>query len=147
MWKAPNSDVGFFCFTTNSFLRKDGKAVMGRGIAFQVAQRFPNIPVILGKKINHLVTYGIRQCGVYKVNNVPVQMTAFQVKQHWKQPADLELIDYSTKLLARIATHYPKKIVLLNYPGIGNGRLAQELVEPILEQLPNNVWVYKYKKG
>ena len=64
-----------------------------------------------------------------------------------KQPADLDLIQYSTNLLGQIAMHHPNKIILLNYPGIGNGKLSQELVRPILEQLPNNVWIYKYKKG
>ncbi len=45
--------VEAICLTTNGFVRKDGKAVMGRGVAAQAVVRWPVLPYILGHKIRH----------------------------------------------------------------------------------------------
>ena len=42
------------CITTNGFVSKNGKAVMGRGCAKEIKEREPGIDVILGTKIREL---------------------------------------------------------------------------------------------
>lgn len=39
------------CITTNGFVKSNGECVMGKGIAKQIKQYFPNIPKDLGKLI------------------------------------------------------------------------------------------------
>ena len=43
--------VDAICITTNGFVKKDGKAVMGRGCAQEAKRRYPNIDFILAKHI------------------------------------------------------------------------------------------------
>ena len=38
-----------FCITTNGFVKSNGEAVMGRGIAKQAVDRFPGLPIRLGQ--------------------------------------------------------------------------------------------------
>ncbi len=69
--------------TTNGIVRKDGACVMGRGVALQAAQRFPDLPFVLGAAIevdgNHV--HAFRDFRVF----------SFPVKQHWIEPADPDL--------------------------------------------------------
>lgn len=42
-----------FCIgvPTNGDRRRDGRAVMGAGVAFAAVQLFPNLPILLGAKL------------------------------------------------------------------------------------------------
>lgn len=46
----PTTDL--ILITTNSTLRRDGKLVMGRGIARQARDRFPRLAKVLGQHIS-----------------------------------------------------------------------------------------------
>jgi len=50
MWTA-YKDSDLFLITTNSFVRKDGELVMGRGIAQQAKRLYPMVPKIAGEWI------------------------------------------------------------------------------------------------
>ena len=67
----------------------------------------------------------------------------FQVKDHWRDQASLALIRHSTETLGTFALSRPHLLIHMNYPGIGNGRLREAEVQPVLETLPDNVRVYK----
>ena len=43
--------VDAIAITTNGFVKRDGSAVMGRGLAKAMADRFPRLPRILGSKL------------------------------------------------------------------------------------------------
>ncbi len=47
MWTA-YEPADLFLITTNSTIRRDGALVMGRGIARQAKERFPDLDVTLG---------------------------------------------------------------------------------------------------
>ncbi len=49
IWEIP---CKFRVITTNGQVRKDGRLVMGKGIALQARERFPGIDVILGDMVN-----------------------------------------------------------------------------------------------
>jgi len=102
--------------TVNGDTRKDGACVMGRGIAKQTAIRFPKFPYILGAAIrkegNNLFVFGN-----FKIITLPV-------KHHWKEQADLELIERSLKQLVHWAnTPWKHGRFYLTRAGCGNGRL------------------------
>ena len=141
MWSV-FGETDLFCITTNSFIRKDGQLVMGRGIALAVKKRVPNIAKMLGDRINHLRDYGL-----VILKRRPLQsLAAFQVKRYFKDVASLELIKMSAKQLASLADEYPNARFDLNFPGIGAGSLKREEVLPIIERLPDNVHVWDFSK-
>jgi hypothetical protein len=124
--------------TGNSFIKKDGSLVMGRGAAKQLASLYPNLPYQLGTKISAFTKNGVY--GVILVDDLGV----FQVKYHFKDNARRDLITKSSEQLCFLANILPEETIFLNYPGIGNGRLNKNVVSPILEMLPDNVHVWTF---
>ncbi|WP_420640503.1 hypothetical protein [Candidatus Leptofilum sp.] len=133
-----------FLITTNSTIRQDGALVMGRGIAKQARDRFPGLAASLGRHI--LNTCG--RLGDYGLLVSPrwpaAKLGAFQVKLYYSQPASLELIRHSTAIFCAWCAVHPDAKVVLNYPGIGNGRFRREVVLPIIAQLPEQVTIWEY---
>lgn len=136
-----------FLITTNATITVRGALVMGRGIARQAKERFPGLDVALGRQIQALCG----SQGVYGLLVSPrwpaAKLGAFQVKQHYSQPASLELIRHSTAALSAWCVAHPDAQVALNFPGIGNGRLRREDVLPIIAQLPDQVTVWEYPQS
>lgn len=120
------------CITTNGIVRKDGKAVMGRGIALEAAQKFSWIQTNLG---TNLKKYGNNVH--YLGNNI----FSFPVKHHWRDKADIELIKKSCleimdALDDLTEERKEKQKVLLVRPGCGNGGLNWETeVKPLISTL------------
>lgn len=128
-----------YIVTTNSYIRREGSLVMGRGAALEATKRIPGIDREAGKIIPHLGTYGLA------IVRTPTDYRAgfglFQVKYMFSDPADLELIKYSADMLTTLATREKKCQFRMNYPGIGFGHLTREDVEPLLSELPDNVTI------
>lgn len=125
--------LGFIiCVTTNGYIKTNGEGVMGAGCAKEAAERYPTLPRLLGMSLQ-------RRGNV--VSLLTPTILSFPVKHHWKEEADLKLIEESTKELkarAEKATHLK---FILPRPGCGNGRLLWLEVEPIVKCLPDNVFV------
>lgn len=112
---------------------KDGKNVMGRGLALQAAHKYPYFPL----------WYGL-QCAKSKAKT-PVlvypheKLVAFPVKPlneetpwlSWKSKADLGLIERSAKELAALKVSGP---IAVSMVGCGNGGLEMSDVRPILDK-------------
>jgi len=49
LWELAKGNI--LCITTNDFLKGKGECVMGRGIAFSAAKKFPNLPKLLENMI------------------------------------------------------------------------------------------------
>lgn len=134
-WEFPD----IFLFTGNPIINKSGGIVMGRGAAKEVRDAYPGVDRVFGRMIQkdptkHLLWAEVRSKSV---------VGWFKVKNHWMEEAKPELIQASTEVLADLATRHKKYQFHINFPGIGNGQLSVGVVLPILEQLPDNVRVYK----
>jgi len=140
MWDVyDESDL--FLITTNSFIKRNGALVMGAGIARQARDRFPGLDLALGRKIKHLGKYGL----IVSEKWPDKKLGAFQVKYHFKDRAELNLISHSTEMLMEfIETRrlYSSKIHL-NFPGIGNGKLDKDAVLRVVEVLPDCVTLWE----
>lgn len=139
MWSAFGK--GIFMITTNPIRRQDGAVVMGRGIALEAKTRFPQLPYNFGEALDELHPE-IDQAYVGPIgryDDVPVWF--FMVKDHWKQPARLDIIERSVFYLKH-GFEFTSRIDL-NFPGIGNGHLKREDVLPLLEGLPDNVHIWE----
>ena len=120
--------------TTNGFVKSNGNAVMGRGIAAECAWRYPTSPSLLGK-------------GILQFGNIPLQIlvedatwkpliiASFPVKYNWWEQADIELIKKSCSLVMEQLADEPNLKFLLPRPGCGNGHLSWEQVKKEIELL------------
>lgn len=139
-----------FLVTTNSYIRTDDALLMRRGAAFELAKRNPSIPYAFGRHIKQscgdLSDYHCIILPQWDENHKVVGVGAFQVKRHYSDLADLELIKRSTEHLTYLAVHVsPHERFDINYPGIGNGGLKHNDVQPIIETLPDNVHVWTFR--
>jgi hypothetical protein len=131
--------------TTNAYVRTDGGLVMGRGAAYQCTQKYPGSQAEFGKlvtefsKIYPKQPYGI----LASVRWQAPMLGIFQVKYHFRDDADIGLIENSVKRLSEWASANLTVKFSLNFPGIGNGRLQEKRVLPMLAPLPDNVEVWK----
>lgn len=147
MWSAyPESDL--FCLTTNAAVSAKGELVMGRGIALEAKQRFPALPRVAGTLLRDEGLAGSAY-GMLVLPRLFERIALFQVKYHWREQANLELIDLSVDYLRGWVTDFraaegrdPR--VHLAFPGIGNGNLARETVLPLVETLPDCVTIWEY---
>jgi hypothetical protein len=150
MWSVFH-EADLFLITTNATLKQNGALVMGRGIARQARDRFPELDLALGRHIDRVCgdsvdarRSGLGEYGLLVSPRWPAaKLGAFQVKYHYSQPAELDLIARSAEALAVWCEAHPQARVHLNYPGIGNGRLNQIDVWPLVAQLPMQVAIWK----
>ena len=137
-------ETDLFLITTNATLKANGALVMGRGIAREARDRFPGLDLALGKAIGE----SGRVYGLLVSPRWPAKkLGAFQVKRHYREPADLELIRFSTEQLLAWLEEHPGVRVDLNFPGIGNGGLPIQAVRPIVDMLPPNVHIWQRGAG
>jgi hypothetical protein len=134
-------DTDIFMITTNPIRRKDGAVVMGRGIAAEAKERYPDLPYDFGVALDGLHPeidqHNVGLIGRYEYTDIYF----FMVKDHWKSPARLDIIEQSAFYL-RHGFDWDKRIDL-NFPGIGNGKLKREDVLPLLVDLPDNVHIWE----
>lgn len=110
--------------TTNGQVTKNGKAVMGRGVAAQAARMFPELPLLLGRRIrkngNHVHYLG------ENIVSFPVEDSPFQVP-------DPRLIGRSACELLAMADQRGWCSIVVPRPGCGCGGLSWNEVRPLLE--------------
>lgn len=116
------------CITTNGEVKKNGEAVMGRGIALTAKSKFKGIERRLANRLNlhgnHVYVLGLTKHG---------RVLSFPTKRRWRDSSHIDLIVSSAKQLVEKADEHNMKQVLLTRPGCGNGNLnwstvKQELV-------------------
>lgn len=141
MWCAYEWAHHFF-ITANSFIKTNGCAVLGRGIAKEAITRHCDLPLMAGRHIKHACGHlGTYSC----MANVFDKIGMFQVKYNWQDDADLDLIKGSVDKLAAALDHNSDITrVCLNFPGIGNGKLDYHDVLPIIQSLPDTVHVWTF---
>ena len=122
--------VDVVCISTNGSVRKDGRAVMGCGCAADAALLFPELPLILGEKIQ---TFGNHFAYLKYYEDRGYTIASFPVKNSWNdQEADLKLIEESCKDL--VDSTMPEITVALPRVGCGVGALQWPEVKKILEK-------------
>lgn len=112
---------------TNGYVNKDGKAVMGKGLAHQASKLFRNLDFALGnqiKKDGSNVFYFPRQ-----------RLIMFPTKDNWKNPAEIDIIINSCKALKRLMEVNSELRVAMPKVGCGWGKLEWDKdVAPIILQ-------------
>lgn len=140
------------CVTTNGIVRKDGKAVMGAGIAKYARDMFRGVDKRLGRNIKD---YGNRafslgwQPGITAPQDSAWQQAArfmlltFPTKHDWKENSDVNLIRQSCRQVMELADEYSLDTVYLPCPGCSNGHLdyARDVRPVLTEELDDRFMV------
>lgn len=119
------------CVTTNGCVKKNGHAVMGKGIAKQVNDQFQvsyklGCLLCCGNQVYHLGVYSSRQFHLF----------SFPTKHDWRNGSDLDLIKASAYGLRAECDKYGIQTCYLTPPGCGCGGLDYNTqVAPILEPI------------
>jgi len=133
LWEQKDADL--ICITTNSFIKRNGKAVMGRGCALQAKLKFPEIDKVLAEHITKNGNVpGLLILGLKKKTDI----WSFPTKYNWWEKSSPELIKTSALALVRICGNPKYKRVILPRPGCANGRLKWKYVKKILEPILDN---------
>ncbi len=143
----------WLCIPTNNRVyrcRDTGryKAVMGAGLAKQARDRVEGIEELLAV---HLQTADGNVPGVIGFWEGKI-IWSFPTKYHWRNPADLELVEQSAAILNhywQTAQRCKDTVVALPEVGCGEGGLEWSEVEPRLKKHLQsfNFVVCKYKKN
>lgn len=122
--------------TTNGMVRKDGKAVMGAGIAKYCRDTFQGVDAMLGSLLKKAGNH-VHDLGLYYVPGAETmfRLFSFPTKQDWKEASRPELIRQSCKEMMAKADEYDLSAIYLPCPGCSNGKLDYwNVVRPILQQ-------------
>lgn len=141
IWKHVDS-ADLFCLTTNASINRDGTLAMGRGIAAEAAKRWMGLRRFAGEAVRAAGdSYGLIILDDYYSR--PKRFGLFQTKGDWRKPAVPRLIMRAAAMLSEQAQAHPEWEIVLPMPGVGEGKLQEEVVLPLLGDLPDNVLVFR----
>ncbi len=111
--------------TTNGSLTGDGRAIMGKGVARQAAERFPELRHQLGRLL---------QVRGNHVHEILLGLVSFPVEETPYSLPQLSLIKRSAKELRLLTDQYGWTAVVVPRPGCGGGGMRWQEVKPVLEE-------------
>ena len=129
------------CTTTNGEVRKDGKAVMGRGNAKFVRDTFKGVDELLAQMLQK---YGNRVAplGKHTFNGKSFTLLTFPTKNTWRDKSSIELIAKSAHEMKQMADHYGFQKIYIPIPGCANGQLTWSQVKEVLTCLDERFVIY-----
>jgi hypothetical protein len=137
--------------TTNASIKQDGSLVMGAGFARQVCAALPGFAADAGRIIRQVQQAAqarnerSEDYGLLRLSQTARywRWFLFQVKRRFSDAASLDVIALSVSHLDIWARPHPKRSWGVNFPGIGCGCLRETDVLPVIETLPDNVFIFK----
>lgn len=106
-----------------------GELVMGKGIALEAKNRYPNLPIQAGNLV--------KNAGNYTFVFPEYKLITFPTKNNWRDKSDIDLIQRSIdQLLYVIDNHDELAIDKIYAPliGCGNGGLKWEYVSSMISK-------------
>lgn len=136
------------CVTTNGYIKKNNKGVLGRGNALAMATYYPTLPSNLAAHIKQnghvvgaigkrIITFPVKPIsGNYEqvLDKVKYMYKPGQKIPGYHCKADLKLIEQSMNQLNEFIEKFHFIEVYLPLPGTSNGELSFNDVKPILEK-------------
>lgn len=146
-WRPKPANRFALVITTNGTLKRNGKAVMGKGCAKEALQQmfkddygrvrplYPDLDKYLGE---YIAKFGNKAFRMKQPEGSDLRWSGlytFPTKHNWWERADPQLIEQSAKQLVKMVTKDDVKHVVIPRPGCGLGDLRWEEVKPILEPI------------
>jgi hypothetical protein len=107
------------CIPSNGYVRQDGGGVMGRGVAKQALDRWPEIGGLLGAALR-----ANGNCTQVLCVKGGIAIVAFPTKETYQTPSSIGRIRTSMRQLLALADERGWTSVVMPRPGCGNGQLA-----------------------
>lgn len=123
--------VNAVCVPTNGAVRFNGNAVMGAGLAKIAAERWPDLPEILGMSIK---LFGNNVSCLKWIPKQLYYVCAFPTKENWRYYSTLDLVERSALQLSELAGWTGWRNVALPKVGTGLGGLPWKDVQTVLEK-------------
>ena len=122
--------------TTNGFVKSSGEAVLGKGIALQARNRWPDLEARLGAALSRFGNRPFR----FRMSGLESDLVSLPTKPAytsdgrpgWLADSDLDLIVSGAVCLMEMADKFHWDRVVLPRPGVGAGRLDWDTVCPRL---------------
>ena len=139
----PTPEVDAICIPTNGQVKRNGRAVMGAGVAKIARDKWPGLDLRLG---HCLCEWGNRLQVLTLTKEVDYHIIAFPTKHHWKDKSDLELIERAAKDLRDVTSCRHWRSIWLPVVGCGLGGLSwRDQVEPLLSSILDDRFVVVMK--
>jgi hypothetical protein len=139
---------GITLIPTNCEVDREGFAIMGGGVARLFADKYPELPEVLGKKLMRSDAFTGRQPKRLSLssdsNGKPIEIWAFPTKIEISHPSDLELIVHG---IGCINAEYALRFASVPVPiyttrlGCGLGGLQWEDVQVPMRKYCGDNWV------
>ena len=123
MW---NMDYDAICVPTNGVVGKSG-LIMGAGVALQAKKYFPKLPKTLGKLV--------KEHGNVPYHIAEYRIISFPTKHHYNYPSDIDLIENSARLVAKIADTMSLENIVMPEVGCGLGSLEWNDVKKVIGKI------------
>lgn len=131
IWSFLGKDNTIIFVPTNGTLKNENELVMGRGLAKDAKDRFPQLSVVAGAAVKNM--------GNQVMFFADIGIGIIPTKSQWYFKSDIKLIEESLKQLLAIADKAAMKNIVIPRLGCGNGGLDWETqVKPILEKYLDN---------
>lgn len=129
----------FHCvfFTSNQVVKGNGALVMGAGNAKAARDAIQGLQFAMGSQC-----LNSEDDALLFVQHGAGIIGAFPTKRHFKDPTPKDLLLSSIAQLKELALEKPMYYFHLPMPAVNHGGMAVEDVLPLVEQLPDNVYVY-----
>lgn len=135
IFSLPRENGDIVVIPTNGIVNSRGNAVMGKGMAKQADDLYGlsgRLGLLINKHGNNVYILGIYR----SFTGVSIELVSFPTKHHYRQNADIGLIEKSARQLAGLADGSGYKNIYLPPVGCGLGNLNWEIhVKPILENI------------
>lgn len=129
-------------FTGNRVILNNA-LVMGAGNALACKEALPSVPALLVLLYAERIQLREDYCMAMKHPKNPNAFIGVMfTKDHYKDPSELVEVIKAIEELKGKAIMNPNITYHLPYPGCGLGRLNKVDLDPYVEQLPDNVYVY-----
>lgn len=138
----PQGNTEAVAFTTNGIIRKDGRAVVGKGIAKEANDLFH-----IDQKLAHFLRqYGNRAFNLGQYQNASsgavFTLFSFPTKYDWKEDSDVTLICKSAEQLMQMCDKFQVTRCYIPPVGCGCGNLSWEhTVKPWISQILDDRFV------
>lgn len=138
----PENNV--YMFTANQTFKRNGDLVMGAGNARAFKKAYPGTPKLYGDDLRRIRSepFQNQYMSVVCIDKDQYTGCLYVKKDYWNK-CRIEDVKLALNTLEYCANTYDHLTFHLPYPGIGHGGLAFDDVQPYLDQLPDNVIVYK----
>lgn len=147
IFQLPKGNTEAIAFTTNGIIRKDGRAVVGKGIAKQANTLFH-----IDEKLAHFLRqYGNRafNLGQYQNTSTGAVFTlfTFPTKYDWKEDSDITLICKSAEQLMQMSDKFKVTHCYIPPVGCGCGNLNwKNTVKPWVSQILDDRFTVVFRK-